>query len=189
LLCFPIMIRIFFIALVFCILTPIAVSANGIIDDSTGDINDDVFPLFPYYVIFVDETLSSDPTNAWTGAIISSADYPPPIDYTVQFFETQLGLNLTNTYWLSFDTLEDIETYCGVPLAAPGNRDTCLANTTGINSYSPLPPTPPVISTTTYFARIADSAEAFVLSWYFALGFVLVLAVFILFPTRTRYDY
>ncbi len=119
-----------------------SVSANGIIDDNNGDINNDVFPLYPYYVIFLDEVRSSDPGNAWTGVIINSADYPPPIDYTVEYFENIYGLDFTNTYWLSFDSLADIETYCGVPLGAPGNRDTCLANTTGLNSYVPLnPPT------------------------------------------------
>jgi len=57
-----------------------------------------------------------------------------------------------------------------------------------IPDFVPSTP-PPVISSSTDVARLADATEAFVLSWYFALGFGLVLAVFILFPTRTRYDY
>jgi len=50
-------------------------------------------------------------------------------------------------------------------------------------------PTPPVVASTSELARLADAGEAFVLSWYFVMAFGLVLAVFILFPTRTRYDY
>jgi len=50
-------------------------------------------------------------------------------------------------------------------------------------------PTPPGVASSSELARLADAGEAFVLSWYFVLGFGLVLAVFMLFPTRTRYDY
>jgi len=116
----------------------------------------------------------------------------------VQFIESSNGL-VTDEYVFiellgnttcsnEVDPLGNLD--LGTPQGLQDLLDGCLAiaERTGEWPYYGITPPEPT-PTSTDLVRLAESAEAFVLSWYFALGFGLVLAVFILFPTRQRYDY
>jgi len=65
---------------------------------------------------------------------------------------------------------------------------TVTTETFSVLFNAPEPP-PPEISTTSPISRLADASEVFVLSWYFLIGYLLVLSTAVIFANRIKYDY
>lgn len=118
-----------------------SVNASGYID-SNGEFITSQVPENAYFVVFFDENIAPS-NNAWTGVIDQGYNlWGAGVDDVATFW-TGLPNGLDYTYWYEFANAADVETYCGVPLGAPGDRDTCAANAVTISHFDTYTINPP----------------------------------------------